>query len=63
MPGQPGSGSAELTGEIDPGAADVFRHSSTKGKALYEYARKGVEIERASRRVTFTPLTSSSWLR
>ena len=40
-----------LTGEIDqvPPMHSALKH---EGKALYEYARQGVEIERAARRVT-----------
>jgi tRNA pseudouridine55 synthase len=41
----------QFTGEIDqvPPMHSALKH---EGKALYEYARQGVEIERAARRVT-----------
>ncbi len=51
---------AELTGEIDqvPPMYSALKH---EGRALYEYAREGVEIERASRRVTLHAIDIVSW--
>ncbi|HEY1393271.1 MAG TPA: tRNA pseudouridine(55) synthase TruB, partial [Methylibium sp.] len=51
---------AALTGEIDqlPPMHSALKH---EGKALYEYARAGVEIERAPRRVTIHRLDIVSW--
>lgn len=51
---------ASLLGEIDqvPPMYSALKH---EGKALYEYARAGVEIERAARRVTIHRLDILSW--
>ncbi|KQW43763.1 MULTISPECIES: tRNA pseudouridine(55) synthase TruB [unclassified Roseateles] len=48
---QIGAACAAFTGEIDqmPPMYSALKH---EGKALYEYARAGIEIERKSRRVT-----------
>ena len=40
-----------FTGAIDQ-VPPMTRHSSTRGRALYDYARAGIEVERAARRVT-----------
>ena len=50
-PGQIAAACAAFTGEIDqmPPMYSALKH---EGKALYEYARQGIEIERKSRRVT-----------
>lgn len=47
---------ARFTGEIEqmPPMYSALKH---RGRPLYEYARSGIEIERAPRRVTITELT------
>ncbi|QPF74368.1 tRNA pseudouridine(55) synthase TruB [Roseateles sp. DAIF2] len=51
---------ARLTGEIEqvPPMHSALKH---QGKALYEYARQGIEIERAARRVTIHALDILDW--
>lgn len=51
---------AGLTGEIDqtPPMHSALKH---EGKALYDYARAGVEVERAARRVTIHAIDIVSW--
>ncbi|HEX5373852.1 MAG TPA: tRNA pseudouridine(55) synthase TruB [Aquabacterium sp.] len=51
---------AACTGEIDqvPPMYSALKH---EGKALYEYARQGIEIERASRRITIHGIDILSW--
>lgn len=51
---------ARLTGEIDqiPPMHSALKH---EGKALYEYARAGIEIDRPARRVTIHRLDIIEW--
>jgi tRNA pseudouridine55 synthase len=51
---------AKFTGAIDqmPPMHSALKH---QGRALYEYAREGVEVERASRRITIHQLTVVEW--
>lgn len=51
---------ASHTGEIDqlPPMHSAIKH---QGRALYEYARAGVEIERARRRITLHRITIVDW--
>jgi tRNA pseudouridine55 synthase len=51
---------ARFTGEVDqtPPMHSALKH---EGKALYDYARAGVEIERAARRVTIYAIDIVSW--
>lgn len=50
-----------LTGPIDqlPPMHSALKH---EGRALYEYARQGIEIERPTRRVVIHSFTVSAWL-
>jgi tRNA pseudouridine55 synthase len=54
------SACAAMVGEIDqlPPMYSALKH---EGKALYEYARKGIEIERAPRRVTIHGIELLDW--
>ena len=47
---------AKFTGEIEQ-TPPMYSALKRAGKPLYEYARAGIEIERASRRITITELT------
>ncbi|MBM3114514.1 tRNA pseudouridine(55) synthase TruB [Jeongeupia naejangsanensis] len=51
---------ASFVGEIDqvPPMHSALKH---QGKALYEYARQGIEIERAARRITIYSITTVSF--
>jgi tRNA pseudouridine55 synthase len=51
---------ARFTGEIDqvPPMHSALKH---EGKALYDYARAGIEVERAARRVTIHAIDILSW--
>lgn len=51
---------ARFTGEIDqlPPMHSALKH---QGRALYEYARQGVEVEREPRRVTIRSLAVLDW--
>ena len=51
---------AAMTGEIDqvPPMHSALKH---EGRALYEYAREGIEIERASRRITIHAIDIVGW--
>jgi tRNA pseudouridine55 synthase len=51
---------ARFTGEVDqrPPMHSALKH---QGKALYEYARQGIEIERQARRVTIHALDILDW--
>lgn len=51
---------AQLLGEIDqiPPMYSALKH---QGRALYEYAREGVEIEREARRITIHSIDMVSW--
>ena len=51
---------AQLRGEIDqvPPMYSALKH---QGRALYEYAREGVEIEREARRITIHSIDIVSW--
>ncbi|BCL75128.1 tRNA pseudouridine synthase B [Jeongeupia sp. HS-3] len=51
---------AQFTGEIEqvPPMYSALKH---QGKALYEYARQGVEIERPARKITIYSLTLESF--
>jgi tRNA pseudouridine55 synthase len=52
---------ARFTGALDqvPPMHSALKH---KGRALYEYAREGLEVERQSRHVTVHQLTVIEWL-
>lgn len=51
---------ARFSGEIDqrPPMHSALKH---QGRALYEYARQGIEVERAARRVTIHRIDIVSW--
>jgi tRNA pseudouridine55 synthase len=51
---------AALTGEIDqkPPMYSALKH---EGRPLYEYARRGIEIERPSRRITIHAIDMLDW--
>ena len=51
---------ARFTGEIDqtPPMHSALKH---EGKALYDYARAGIEVERAARRVTVHAIDILAW--
>jgi len=54
------SACAVMTGEIDqvPPMHSALKH---EGRALYEYAREGIEIERKSRRITIHAIDIVGW--
>ena len=51
---------ARLTGEIDQ-LPPMFSALKKDGKALYEYARAGIEVERTPRRITIHAIDIVAW--